>query len=156
MNRRELAGQHALMESSVARPQHRSAVGGELRGHAQARRPDVPRVERAEALHGGAGLVARDDRAPARSGLIARVWSNLMPALIVSRSPIVIASLANAPAVMNSPPGVAGSREIGLKRLPAAVDVSHAGRDDAERVVLPLLGLAADLPFVVGAEKPGR
>ena len=46
-----------------------------------------------------------------KSGLMARLWSNRMPAEIVRRSLIVIASLANAPAVMNSPPGVAGSRD---------------------------------------------
>ena len=49
MERRELSGQHALIESPVARPQHRSAVAGELRGDAKTRRPDVPRVQRAEA-----------------------------------------------------------------------------------------------------------
>jgi hypothetical protein len=52
MNRAKFARQYALMEPPVARPQHRSTVRGELGRHAQARRPDVPRVERAEAPYG--------------------------------------------------------------------------------------------------------
>ena len=47
-----------------------------------------------------------------------------------------------------------GRRRIaghGLKRRPVAVDVSHASRDDPERVVAPLLGLPTHLQFVVGA-----
>ena len=49
-----------------------------------------------------------------------------------------------------------GRRRIaghGLKRLPVAVDVSHASRDDHERVVVPLLGLPTHLPLVVGAQQ---
>ena len=55
-NGAELSGQHALAEPPVARPQHRPAVGGELRGDAQARRPHVPGVQRAEAADDRVGL----------------------------------------------------------------------------------------------------
>jgi hypothetical protein len=47
-----------------------------------------------------------------RSWLMARLWSNRTPALIVNRSPIVMASLANAAAVMNWPPLMEGEAEI--------------------------------------------
>ena len=43
---------------------------------------------------------------------MARLWSNRTPALIVSRSPTVMASLANAAAVMNRPPELEGSLEM--------------------------------------------
>ena len=46
--------------------------------------------------------VSRPSRSSAcRSWLMARLWSNRSPALIVSRSPTVMASLANAAAVMD-------------------------------------------------------
>ena len=43
---------------------------------------------------------------------MARLWSNRSPALIVSRSPTVMASLANAAAVMNTPPSLEGALEM--------------------------------------------
>ena len=43
---------------------------------------------------------------------MARLWSNRTPALMVNRCPIVKASLANAAAVMNSPPLFDGGLEM--------------------------------------------
>ena len=41
----------------------------------------------------------------------------------------------------------------GLRRLPVAVDVPHAGRNDVGPVVLAAFELAADLPLVIGARE---
>ena len=48
MEEADLTGQHALAESSVARPQNGSAVGGELRRDAQSWRHDIPGVQRSQ------------------------------------------------------------------------------------------------------------
>src|SRR5437870_2883233 len=57
MERLEFASEHALAEASVARPQDRSSIGGELLGDTKTRRPEVPGVKRAPALHNHIGLV---------------------------------------------------------------------------------------------------
>ena len=55
---------------------------------------------------------------------MARLWSNRTPALIVSRSPNVMASLANAAAVTNTPPCLEGSLRDGLEWLAVPVIVT--------------------------------
>ena len=57
MNRTDLAGQHALIEPSVAPPKDSPAIRGELRGNAQTWRHDVPGVQRAQARNDPARLV---------------------------------------------------------------------------------------------------
>ena len=87
---------------------------------------------------------------------MARLWSNRTPALIVSRSPMVMASLTNAAAVTNSRRWCDGSLEMRLKRLSVVVDEPRAGGNDVRRVVLAAFDLGADLPLMVGASSPGR
>ena len=98
--------------------------------------------------------VSRPSRSRAgRSGLIARLWSNLMPGVdgqTIADRHGVAGKCAGRDELASRRGRIAGH---GLKRLPVAVDVSHAGRDDRERVVVPLLGLSAHFPLVVGAEQ---
>ena len=61
---------------------------------------------------------------------MARLWSNRRPALTVSRSPIVTASVANRAAVMNWPPADRRIARDGLKGLPVVVDESDTCRND--------------------------
>ena len=84
---------------------------------------------------------------------MARLWSNRTPALIVSRSPTVTASLANARGRDELAAGDGRIAGDGLKRLPVVVDEPHTGRNDAGPVVLALFDLRADLPLVIGAEQ---
>ena len=59
---------------------------------------------------------------------MARLWSNRTPALMVSRSPIVTASLAKAAAVMNSPPLLEGGLEMAWNGRPlSSVNLTPVG-----------------------------
>ena len=84
---------------------------------------------------------------------MARLWSNRTPALTVSRSPIVRASLANAAAVTNTAAVVGRRGGDRLKRLPVVIDESDTARNDSRAVVLASFDLRADLPLVIGAKE---
>src|SRR5262245_19261426 len=54
----ELSGQYSLAESSITRPQHRTAISGKPRCDAEPRRHDTPRVELSEPRAQRRGLEA--------------------------------------------------------------------------------------------------
>src|SRR4030095_1349444 len=58
MNWTELSGHHTLIESPVADTEQCPAVGTELRGCAEARRHDVPRVHRTQTADDDPGFVS--------------------------------------------------------------------------------------------------
>ena len=109
-------------------------------------------VECAEALHGGICLLPGEiARGKVRADGAAVVESDAH----VDRQTItdrhrVTGKCAGSDELASGRRGIAGD---GLKRLPVAVDVSHASRDDRERVVVPLLGLPTHLQLVVGAQQ---
>ena len=107
MKEAEFSCQHALAEASVTRPQHRSAIGSEPGGDAQTWRDHVPGVEGAQPRHDGVGLLPlRIDPRQVLADRLAVIEP--YPALIVSRLPSVMASLANAEDVRNRPPEFEG------------------------------------------------
>src|SRR5262249_35336239 len=150
-NGADLTGQDALVEAAIAGTQDGSAIVRKSSGDAEARRDDVPRVQRAQPvdhltrvisfgvdgiqiLTDGATVIVRNteiyrDEGPHRHR-IARERS--------SRD--------------EHAAGVGGRRRDCLKGLPVVVDIPDAAGDDARTVVLTSLDLGADLPLVVSAE----
>src|SRR5688572_7807895 len=140
------------MESPVARSQHRPAVAGESRCDAYTGRPDVPRVERAKALHNSAGFVSVD----VTNG---KVLAD-RPGVVESEAGIDRDLFRNGQRLTDERAGreepAANRRRIardGLKRFAVVVDKSDAARNRRERVVLAFLCLSAKLPLVVRAEE---
>lgn len=149
----DLSGQHALAEPAVARPQDRSAIGGELCRNTQAWRPEVPGVQRAQAA---------DDRIGFRPLWIERAQVLTDGAAVIEpHSGINRQPVPHRDGVARESGGcdeqtalVGGSARDGLKRLSAAVDEPHTRRNDRGRVVLAPFDLSAHLPLVIGTQQP--
>ena len=90
-----------------------------------------------------------------RSCVMARLWSKRRPALIVSRSLTVIASLAKAEAVSETPPTLAGSVEMDWNGRPRLSTYRVPVGMVPSRLVLAAFDLPTDLPLVIGAQQVG-
>ena len=153
MKRAELSGQHALAESPVAPSQHRAAIGAELRGDAEPRRHDVPRVERSQTGNHRVGLLPlRIER-----GQILTDGA----AVIEAHADIQCEPVPDRDRIARERRRCEGEAAVGerlardgLKRPSVAVDEPDAGRDDGGVAMLAPFDGPAHLPFVVGVREP--
>jgi hypothetical protein len=151
MERGELPRQHALIESSVAGAQHRTAAAGELQRDTQPRRPDVPRVQRAQTAHHVIGLLSL--RVEHRQILTDGA------AVIETHAGVDRQTIAHGDRVAHEAGGGDGHTarngwiaRHGLKRVAVVVDEPHPGRNDRRQMVLAFFQLTADSPLMIGAE----
>jgi hypothetical protein len=153
MNRRQLSRQDTLVESSVARAQHRPAVRADLGGEAQARRPDVPGIKRAQPGDDPVGLAACN---VARVDILTDGSRMIEPQAGIDRDPIAhgqrVAGKGGRRDELATIDG--GDAGHGLKRLPVAIDKPRAGWNDQSLTVLADLHLPANLPLVIGRKQP--
>ena len=153
MDGAELSGQHALVEASVARAQHRPAVRGELRRDTEPRRYDVPGVERAQP---GDRLVCFHAGRVERRHVLARGAAVVEPDARIQRDAVVQGDRI-AREERDHVRASAGDRRLtilGLERA-SAIDVPDATRDDGRPAMFASLELNAGLELVVRAQPRG-
>ena len=153
MNGAELSGQHALVEASVARAQHRPAVRGELRRDTEPRRYDVPGVERAQA---GDRLVCFHARRVECRHVLAGGAAVVEPDARIQRDTVVQGDRI-ACEERNHVRASAGDRRLTILGLEwaSAIDVADATRDDGRPAMFASLELNAGPELVVRAQPRG-
>ena len=146
----KLSGQHALAEPPVTPAQHRAAVCGELHGGTEARRPQVPGVQRSQTADDAIGFPSRRIN---RAQVLADGAAVVEPHSRVDREPV-----PDGDGVTRKGRGrdekaarQGGIARDGLKRPSVVVDEPYTGRNDAGPVALALFDLRADFPLVIGA-----
>src|SRR5262249_17602274 len=152
MEETNLAGEHALTEPSVARAQHCSSIGAELRGDTEARREYVPRVQGPEPADEAAGFIALRIE---RRQILTDGAAVVEPQSRVDGQPIPQRyGIARERGCRDRhAAGVGGRARDRLQWPSVAVDKPHAARNDRWSLVFAPLELSADLPLVIGAQQ---
>jgi hypothetical protein len=144
----ELTGDHTLVESAVAGPEHCSAIGAELRGQAEARGHDVPGVHRAQTADDDPRFVSVGIE---RAQILTDSAGMVETETGIDRQPVpdrqsVACERANRHELTA---GIGGISRRGLRWLSIVVGVPSAGRNDLKCVVLAPIELRAGLPLVI-------
>ena len=152
MNRTDLSRQHPLVESPVARAQHRSAISAQLSRHAQPWRHNVPCVQRARTTDDVACLP------PFRIDCVEVLTDGA--AVVESHAEIDCEPISNREGVAREcrscdelPTSLRGRAGDRLKRLPVAIDEPDATRNDLRLIVLAPFERRPDFPLVVDAKQ---